>query len=106
MSTDNVNSNTVGSTSQYFIELDSDGNMRIVSISLSYSTTTEKYNLAKSEEKEYTYYIKSNNKFVIKENNRTATYDISINDSMDVITFHGPEQTGNAQIVSKYEKVS
>lgn len=104
MNADNVNSDTTGSNNQYFIELDGAGNMKIVFIELSYSTTTEKYNLAKSDEKEYTYYIKSSNKIVVKDGKATVSYDININETLDVIMFYGPKQTGNAQIISKFEK--
>lgn len=103
---DAINNNNAGDTSQYFIELDNDGNMQIVFIELSVSTgeSAGKYNLSKSAEKNYTYYINSSNKIVVKDGNITISYDMTINESKTIITLKGEMQTGNAQVISKFEK--
>lgn len=101
-----INNNTVGSTNQYFIELDSEGNMKIVCIDISVSVFNNldlKYNLFKSDEKTYTYHINSSNKIVVKDGNKTILYNITIDESNTVITLKSTLQTGNAQVISKFE---
>lgn len=103
---DVVNTNNVGDTSQYFIELDNNGNMKIMFIELSWSTSTLKYNLNKSIEKNYTYYINSNNKIVAKEGNTTLQYDMVVNAAKTEITVktpkQGPDGDINALVEMKY----